>query len=178
MALCLMPAADSPELLFILRAEHGGDPWSGHVAFPGGRRHAHDESLWATAAREAREEIALDLNAIGDRLAQLDDVHPRTPVLPSIAITPFVVGVPADTTPHPGPEVDELFWIPLLDLANPRYRDYVEIPGPAGPQAHPSIRYGRYEIWGLTHRIVTQLLELVSEGGAAGERRASPPTPR
>lgn len=169
MALCLRPAADSPELLFILRAEHGGDPWSGHVAFPGGRCDRGDESLWATAVREAREETALDLNAIGERLGQLDDVHPRTPVLPSIAITPFVVLVPAEAAPHPGPEVDEVFWIPLLDLANPRYRGTVEIPGPAGPQAHPCIRYGRYEIWGLTYRIVTQLLEVAGErGGAAG----------
>lgn len=175
MALCLKPAADSPELLFILRAEHGGDPWSGHVAFPGGRRDRGDGTLWATAVREAREEIALDLGAIGERLGQLDDVHPRTPALPSIAITPFVVGVPADTMPRPGPEVDELFWIPLLDLANPRYGGTVETPGPAGPYAHPSIRYGRYEIWGLTYRIVTQLLEVVGAGGAAG---FSPPTPR
>ena len=50
-----------PEMLFILRASKDGDPWSGHMAFPGGHRESSDASLRATAERETWEEIGLDL---------------------------------------------------------------------------------------------------------------------
>ena len=40
-----VPGGAGVELFFILRAEHPDDPWSGHVAFPGGRRDPDDASL-------------------------------------------------------------------------------------------------------------------------------------
>lgn len=160
--MCLRPGTASPELLFIRRAEYEGDPWSGHVAFPGGRREPSDGSLWETAVRETYEETGLDLRAGGARLGQLDDVHPRTRILPSIAITPFVVAVPGDAIARPGPEVEALAWIPLSELARPESQGEVRVGDRAGVRAHPAIRYGRYEIWGLTHRVVAQLLELAS----------------
>mgnify|MGYP006305808619 CR=1 FL=1 len=54
-------AGDGCELLFILRAKQEGDPWSGHMAFPGGRMEPDDADELAAARREAREEVALDL---------------------------------------------------------------------------------------------------------------------
>jgi 8-oxo-dGTP pyrophosphatase MutT (NUDIX family) len=77
------------ELLFIKRSEHEGDPWSGHMAFPGGRHEPHDASLEATACRETMEELSLDLSR-GRLLGRLDDLAPRNPVLPPILIRPFV----------------------------------------------------------------------------------------
>lgn len=50
-----------PEILFIKRAGRVGDRWSGHVAFPGGRRDPPDVDDRATAIRETREEVGLDL---------------------------------------------------------------------------------------------------------------------
>jgi ADP-ribose pyrophosphatase len=50
---------DVPELLFIKRAEYEGDPWSGQIAFPGGRAEARDASLAETAIRETREETGI-----------------------------------------------------------------------------------------------------------------------
>lgn len=159
-AVCLRPGAQAPEALFIRRAEFEGDPWSGHVAFPGGRRESGDASLWETAVRETREETGLDLAALGTRLGQLDDVHPRTRMVPSIAITPFVVAVPRGAEARSGPEVRAVAWIPLPELARPERRGEVELRLPAGIRVHPSIRYADYEIWGLTHRMVLQLLEI------------------
>lgn len=159
-AVCLRPGDAAAELLFIRRAEYEGDPWSGHVAFPGGRRETGDGSLWETAVRETREETGLDLAAIGRRLGRLDDVHPRTRVLPSIAIAPFVVAVPREARARSGPEVEAVAWIPLPELTRPERRAEIEVRAASGVRAHPSIRYEDYEIWGLTHRIVTQLLEV------------------
>ena len=56
----------TPELLFIRRAptsSQAGRParWSSHIAFPGGRQEATDESAQYTALRETWEEIGIDL---------------------------------------------------------------------------------------------------------------------
>jgi len=50
-----------PEVLFIKRAARTGDKWNGHVALPGGKRDPEDEDDETTAAREALEEVGIDL---------------------------------------------------------------------------------------------------------------------
>ncbi|MGB5283894.1 MAG: NUDIX domain-containing protein, partial [Polyangiales bacterium] len=61
-AMLLREGASGPEVFFIRRAEHPRDPWSGHMAFPGGRRDAGDATLLDTAMRETREEVGVDLS--------------------------------------------------------------------------------------------------------------------
>jgi len=65
------------ELLFIKRAEYPGDPWSGQIAFPGGREEARDASLAETAIRETREETEIDLEREGMMIGTLDDLRPH-----------------------------------------------------------------------------------------------------
>ena len=68
-ALIFRAGADgAPELLFIKRAEYPADPWSGQIAFPGGREEPTDGELIQTAVRETREETGLDLAAHCDQL--------------------------------------------------------------------------------------------------------------
>ncbi len=99
----------------IKRAEFEGDPWSGQIALPGGRREEGDATLEETALRETFEETAIDVRAAGGGvLGTLDEVYPRTPVLPPIVVRPYVAVVPPNVSVVPSHEVAEAFWVPPL----------------------------------------------------------------
>jgi 8-oxo-dGTP pyrophosphatase MutT (NUDIX family) len=162
-AVCLRPGPRSVEALFIRRSEHPDDPWSGDVAFPGGRRDGGDASLWETAMRETMEETGVDLRAEGKLLGRLDDVHPRVVVLPNLNIAPFVAEVPAGALASARSEIVAVSWVPLADLADPALADRRVMTSARGVREFPSIRWEDLEIWGLTHRILTQLLDLLGK---------------
>ncbi len=147
-AAVLRETAGAVELLFIVRAEHPRDPWSGHVAFPGGRVDAADADALATAVRETREELALDL----ERSARI------------------LAGLPAVPTPMrrgPGPmwvaavAVQEALWVPLEFLADPGNRDRFVWRRFGVPIPMPCLRWDGRLIWGLTLRILDDLLALI-----------------
>ena len=62
------------EILMIERSERQGDPWSGHMAFPGGRIDESDAHSFAAAKRECHEEIGLDVDCHGRYLGRLSDL--------------------------------------------------------------------------------------------------------
>ncbi len=151
----------SLEMLLIKRAEYESDPWSGHVALPGGRMEAGDASLADTAARETFEEIGIDIRASGVLLGTLDEVHPRTPVLPPVVVRPFVVAVDSAVQPHPSIEVAEVFWVPLerLRAAGAWQETDIRIQGIA--RTAMSYRHDGHVVWGLTERVLQSLLQLL-----------------
>lgn len=164
-ALVLRPAErGEPELLMIKRAEHEHDPWSGHIACPGGRMEPGDRDLEHTAIRETWEETGIDLAADGRILGTLDDISPRTPSLPPIIIRPFVAVVKPEITIVESPEVAEVFWVPLAAIRESAQwgKAFVPIRG-VGEREVDVFRHGDYTVWGLTHRALTQFLSLVSE---------------
>jgi 8-oxo-dGTP pyrophosphatase MutT (NUDIX family) len=149
---------DALELLMIERARYAGDPWSGHIAFPGGRSEPADESLLATALRETREEIGVDLAADGRILGALTRLLPMTPRLPRIAIAPFVALLARDAPLALSEEVAGAFWVPLSTLQRADVSCDVEITvGDTLRTVHAFV-HGRYTIWGLTERIICDLL--------------------
>ena len=147
-----------PELLMIKRAELDRDPWSGHVACPGGRMEDGDTDLRQTAERETREETGIDLSRVGKLLGALDDISPRTPVLPPIVVRPYVYAVRANVEIVPSLEVAAAFWIPLAALrerASWGMRT-VQVRGEA--REVETFAHGEYTVWGLTERVLRQLL--------------------
>lgn len=159
-ALVLVDSPGGPEALFIRRAERPADPWSGQVALPGGRRDPRDADLLATAIRETREETGVDL-APAERLGQLDDVHPRTPVLPPVVVRPFVFALPARPPLALSDEVRAAFWEYLPRLAEPGVRRDVTLSVRGVERTFPAYLLREDIIWGLTERILTSFLELV-----------------
>ena len=162
-ALVLRAAAGaSPEMLMIKRAELERDPWSGHIACPGGRMEPGDRDLEQTAIRETWEETGIDLAREGRILGALDDITPRTPSLPRLVIRPFVAVVRREVVVVESPEVAEVLWVPLAALRETAAwgRGMVPIRG-VGEREVDTFRHGEHTVWGLTHRALTQFLALL-----------------
>lgn len=148
------------ELLLIKRAQSERDPWSGHMALPGGRRDATDRSLRETARRETLEETGLDLGRVGATLGRLSDVAPSSVRLPKLTISSFVFGVPEGVMASVASrEVARVFWVPLDVLRDPSRHASVEVPLPGGAQSFPSYHVEGEHVWGLTYRILSDFLE-------------------
>jgi 8-oxo-dGTP pyrophosphatase MutT (NUDIX family) len=153
-AAILREGARGAELLFIKRAEREGDPWSGHIAFPGGKREPEDATLLDTATRETREEVGVDLPP-GAFLARMRDVVGNTN---GFRVAHYVFA-PAPTTTTESAEVAAVIWVPLEAIAAREgagiYRfvrgDYsIEL---------PCLRWGEHTLWGMTYRMTMNLLE-------------------
>lgn len=157
-ALVLTPQSDDLKALLIRRADRTDDPWSGHVALPGGRRDPEDSDLFVTAVRETLEETGVRLSS-ADQLGQGDDLAPRTPVLPSIIIRPFVFGIEKTPEVRPSPEVAYHLWVPLRRLKEAATRATVDIQGLATDV--PAFVLGRDIVWGLTERILKPVIDLL-----------------
>jgi 8-oxo-dGTP pyrophosphatase MutT (NUDIX family) len=152
-------------LLFIRRAVRAGDPWSGHVAFPGGRRDATDASLEFTARRETSEELGVDLAVHGRLLGRVDDLRPRTTALPAIVVRPYVYAVAEPLALVPNVEVESAFWTPVARLVDPIVRSEHHVAHADLRFRLPAYRLGDDVVWGMTERIVTQFLLRMHEGG-------------
>ncbi|MBI1968084.1 MAG: CoA pyrophosphatase [Gemmatimonadetes bacterium] len=160
-ALILHDGPAGLELLLIRRADRADDPWSGQVALPGGRRDPGDADLLATAIRETREETGIDL-AAAEPLGVLDDLYPRTPLLPPIVVRPFVFAIGERPPLTLSQEVTAAFWVPLAELRAPATRREITLTIRDAERTFPGYVVGEYVIWGMTERIVTPFLDLLS----------------
>ena len=151
---------DDLELLLIKRAEAEADPWSGHMALPGGRREPDDPSLLHTAVRETLEEtgvvLGTDLGHLG-RLSRLDPVSRR---LPPLSVTPFVFGVAADTEALVASyEVEAVFWVPLSTFRDPGTAGTYRYRSDTLTRIFPTFNVEGQMVWGLTYRVLEEFLE-------------------
>lgn len=151
---------DDPRVLLMKRAERSGDPWSGHISLPGGRHQSTDRDLLETAIRETREELGIDLS--GARLlGHLPPLHPRTSGPLGIEVTPFVFVTEVSVEPVCGPEALAAFWLPLATAGSGSLDGTYAYPN--SQMTFPSWNFEGYVIWGLTWRILGDLLELTKD---------------
>jgi 8-oxo-dGTP pyrophosphatase MutT (NUDIX family) len=152
------------ELLFIHRAEHPQDPWSGQMAFPGGRSEQADADLERTAIRETAEEIGIDLARAGRLLGSLDETRAMSRLRAlDLTITPFVFRLLATPVPELSAEVTSVHWIPLDDLLGSGYRELMDHTHDGQRLAFPCFRIQGKTIWGLTYRMFSSLQSLIED---------------
>jgi len=164
-ALVLLEGPQGLELILIKRAERGDDPWSGQIALPGGRYEGGDRDLEATAVRETGEETGVDLSA-AERLGALDDLYPRTSLLPPVVVRPFVFALTRRAALVPSDEVQRAFWLPLGRLSEAGVRREVTVTVRGGAHTLPAYRVDDDLIWGMTERILTPFVDLVTQFGS------------
>lgn len=150
------------EVLLIQRAERHDDPWSGQIALPGGRSHPADATLQDTAVRETLEETGVDLAADGLVLGTLDEIRPRTPVLPPIIVTPYVAIAPAEALLRISDELADAFWIPWSTFADPARIDESTVQVRGADWKVNSYLIGERVVWGMTERMLRQLAVRIS----------------
>ena len=158
-AIVLRPQKKDTEALFILRSVKKGDPWSGHMAFPGGHQDDSDSSLKAAAERETMEEVGLDLVRHGSYIGEIDWVQakPRGRNL-DMVVAPFVYELtePVDqfTTNY---EVADVFWGSLSDMHAGKYHTTHDFRESGETQKFPGYEVSDEIVWGLTYRMLELL---------------------
>lgn len=175
-AAVLRETAAGCEVLLIKRAERQGDPWSGHMAFPGGRHEASDQDLLATAIRETREEIglALDHAELIGVLADHDTALHRS--APPMSIRPFIFALSQDRA-HADAlvlnhEVSEIVWAPLLPLLHNSIQTTKSVVHEGVPLELPAWNVSGRIVWGLTYWMLARLLGEIR--GSAQTKGADP----
>jgi 8-oxo-dGTP pyrophosphatase MutT (NUDIX family) len=161
-ATILRDGLDGPEVLLIRRAEHPQDPWSGHMAFPGGRECPSDRDLLATAVRETREEMSLDLERSGRLLGRLHH-------LPAVArgrrvgltIAPYVFELTGEAVLSPNHEVSEFLWTPLSPLMRGAFATTIPYEFEGQRVLLPAHEVQGRVVWGLTYRMLESLFALL-----------------
>ncbi len=163
MAVVFREGEHSVEVLLIERAEREGDPWSGHMAFPGGRMEAADDSTRSAAQRETFEEVGVDL-VDAEYLGQLDDIIGTPSSRPTLVVAAHAFYLTRDQGfTIDLEEVQTAFWFPLADmLEESRSVDYTVAERPE--MRFPGILVGvpdRHVVWGLTYRFLENLLRVL-----------------
>lgn len=164
-AVAMVLAGDGTDLdvLFIERARHPDDPWSGQMAFPGGRIDPEDADAAAAARRETLEEVGVDL-ASAEVLGRLDDRDASPGRVGALILSAFVYRLPARVPLRWNHEVGTALWVPLGVLHDPACRVTHPWPPSAPVGRFPGILVGEPErqvVWGLTYEVVCNFLEVV-----------------
>ncbi len=145
----------SLKTLMIKRAHRKRDPWSGQVAFPGGRMEPKDESIIETAVRETKEEVGIDLARFARYLGHLGTFRTHTGTM-LVAPCVFILG--RKKRVRPNAEVASYRWIPVEVFFRERSRSMFYLERGGARERFPAYVYRDYVIWGLTYRMISFLI--------------------
>ncbi|MDE0949770.1 MAG: CoA pyrophosphatase [Halioglobus sp.] len=151
------------QILMIKRAERVGDPWSGHMAFPGGRMDKSDANGYAVAVRETAEEVGLSLGPEDECIGRLSELNAK-PQRGSfgMAVSPFVFRLDREVIFTPNYEVAEVVWVPLEFLTDEDNREEMIWKYKGAKIPVPCYMYEGRCIWGLSLMMLDELLDLVA----------------
>ncbi|MEZ5569748.1 MAG: CoA pyrophosphatase [Halioglobus sp.] len=169
MAMILQVRDGELHILMIKRAERVGDPWSGHMAFPGGRMDSTDAHGFAVALRETEEEVGLRLTEEDRCIGRLSEISARSRWGSlGMVVTPFVFRLEREVQFTLNHEVAEVIWVPLEFLMDDDNRERMiwEYRGARFPV--PCYRYRGRRIWGLSLMMLTEMMNLVQDQRAQG----------
>lgn len=160
-------AGNNASILMIKRAEHKGDPWSGHMAFPGGRCEPFDKNGLATAKREMHEEVGFDIDDAeqqhlkGEWLGRLSDIRAVPRVTPrTMVVTPYIFSVATKPMLETNYEVAETLWIPLTFFADMNNRGVYQLEYQQQTLSLPCYRYEGRVVWGMTLLMIDEILRV------------------
>ncbi len=161
-ALILRELDDHIEVLMIKRADREGDPWSGHMAFPGGRMDRQDVTGLRTAIRETEEETGIYLDKAGHCIGRLSDIvsRPHSGRQPMV-VTPYVFRLHTAVSIEPNHEVAEAVWVPLRFLMTSGNRETMEWGRGKLHMVLPCYFYEKRRIWGMSLKMLDELLGLI-----------------
>ena len=173
-AMVLHGTRQGVEILLIERAKRSGDPWSGHMAFPGGRCHPDDPNVVYTAIRETREEVGLDLQTHAEVVGRLDEVRSMAWQRPLDLVISPIIWVLEETVPLrlDAREVESSVWVPLVFFRDAAARAAHRRTQDGAQNEVPAYRYETYTIWGLTLRMLDRFLMVVGEVDGSEEQEA------
>lgn len=159
-ALILREEQNGLRMLFIERATHAHDPWSGNLGFPGGKVEKGDGDARTAAERETFEEIGLDLSQ-GRFFGQLSDIAGAH--LP-IRVSCFTYGVRFSGPLILSEEVSDAFWVHLDELFDPARHGEFTVRFDGKSLIRPAVRLsqpGKPLLWGITYRLVMQFRDIL-----------------
>ena len=153
-AILIREEEDDYETLLVKRAVVPGDPWSGDMAFPGGKKAQNDRTLQDTVIREVQEETGIDLHHliyIGGLPIIFSSMKPDRDVLPIVYL---YEGRPEIKL---NPELTAYRWVHLKELR--ASRTVAKVKG----WEREVFKLGDDIVWGLTYRMLDKLLEMLDE---------------
>lgn len=158
-AIVLFESNNQIECILTQRPEYDGSH-SGQVSFPGGKKELSDTNLEATARRECREEIGVELS-LEHYLGELSPVYipvSRFLVLPYVYFLPSIPTFVRDA--H---EVAEIFTFPLFDLKKEELISTMELKLPNGTiyRNVPYFNLNNKKVWGATALMLSELKDVL-----------------
>ncbi len=147
------------ELLMIKRAERIGDPWSGDMAFPGGKTSQEDPNAYQTALRELEEEIGLPADNLEDAGRLSDQLTKTHSGLRPLVVSSFVFKLSKETQFTLNHEVAETVWLPISHFKTPTNRQSMFWKVKGTQIKMPCYWYQNYRVWGLSLRMIDDLLD-------------------